>query len=702
MSDFKEQMRLLKEEQRLKVETISKEIRDRNLTISDYTDTYKTYKSQLMNPYYDYAKEGIEFEWFMRQPVHFRFVPNGEIYTLQLNHFITNLLLWSGIVRIEPEVLGPDHIIDANNISTGMIKSYIDAKIVPYRDHLDGRKLNAVTHDIIYNLGKVSNDFNEILAISISIETFIDLANRYPRFDEILHLKVPDNLQPKEVEQMLSTITKEQMAIIRDDDQYNHLKPILQSSNAIKEGQFKEFAVNYGLKPSLKGETIPITHDSNILVGGINKVSMIFIDSLSGRKSLILNKTAMGNSGHFARLIMLVTSDVVLRKDEIVCKTKHPILMEIKSDEHLQKLKSRYYRYGHERQYKILTGDETYLIGETIYLRSPITCASKEGICRQCYGDLFYINRTLNSAGGLSATRVSEPVTQNILSAKHLLATDSELIKFTQDVFHKVFTVYGNEIMINDQMDDLEGWTMLIIRENIVKLEEYDKQSGIDKFIPLFHIRNPEGDIFELMDEGSKELFFTASFNKEFSGFNKGRKRVDSELGGEVVEIPLVDIPKDSGIFVVEVQNNELTKPLYGIMDLLDNKKKRALIGIKNHEQAAQRLLDLLIESDIAADSIHGEMILRSLIRSISDILELPDFSKYNAIKDTQIMTIKSALNNHPSITVSLSFQYLSKQLESPLTFRKRDTSYLDAFFKNEVDLEEISRKTSGIIEIED
>lgn len=690
-NNFKKMVEQQRAKQRIIADGILLELKDKIIVISEHTETYKKYKKELQEKFYDLITEGFEFKDFREHPIHFRFFPEGTIYTMQFRHFVTNLLFWGGIVRIDPNYLDEKHLIDCTTINGNTIKNYIDNLLIPHRNEVEHSQLNVIIHDVLYNLGRISRDFNEILAISMNVETFIDLANRYPRFNEIMHTKLSDDMQPKEIETLLKQLTEEQMNIIKNDTQYNHLKPIMLSSGSIKKGQFKEFAINAGLKPDLTGSTIPKPVNTNFITGGLNTVASYYIDSLAGRKSLIMNKTVMGSSGHFARLIMLITSDVTLRQDDEVCNSVHPIPIEIKSQDHLEKLRHRYYKLPHQRKYSVMRGDETELIGETIMLKSPITCASEEGICRQCYGELFNTNRTLNSAGGLSATKISEPVTQNILSSKHLLETDSEYIEFDNEEFYRFFNVFTNEIMLNKEADDIENCSLVIIRENLLTLEEFD--SDINTFVNIFHVKDTDGNMHEFVESTGKGLFLSPEFSRVINKLAKSKKK-SKEDQGSYIEIPFSSIGYDEKIFVVEINNNELTRPLYDIMYLLNNKKERAKEGIEKPEQAAQRLMDLLVESDIEAGAIHGEMILRSLIRSQHDILELPDFTRYDAMNDTQLLTISTALNNHPSVTVSLSFQYLLSQLESPLTFKKKSTSYLDPFFKKKIE-------ESDIIEIE-
>lgn len=290
-SSFKEMMEAQIASHEIVAKGIIDEIKDTHLIIHDYTGSYKKYKNDLMEKYYHIITQGFEYKWFREHPIYFRFTEGGTIHEMQLRHFVTNLLFWSAIVRVDPENLDESHIIDCTQLSTKLIKRYVDDKIIPYRSEIPSDKLGSIIHDMIYDLSKISYDFNEILAISMNVEMFIDLAQRKPRFREILNTRVPEDMQPHEIEEMLNKLTKEHMDIIVNDEQYNHMKPIMKSSGAIKSGQYREFAVNRGLKPDLSGVTIPSPAQTNYLVGGLNTVSSIFIESLAGRKSLIMNKT---------------------------------------------------------------------------------------------------------------------------------------------------------------------------------------------------------------------------------------------------------------------------------------------------------------------------------------------------------------------------------------------------------------------------
>ena len=67
-------------------------------------------------------------------------------------------------------------------------------------------------------------------------------------------------------------------------------------------------------------------------------------------------------------------------------------------------LRDKRYYYDESGNMKLLDYQkDTHLIGKRVPFRSPTTCASEEGICRYCYGELFDINKDLYSAGSLAA-----------------------------------------------------------------------------------------------------------------------------------------------------------------------------------------------------------------------------------------------------------------------------------------------------------
>ena len=139
------------------------------------------------------------------------------------------------------------------------------------------------------------------------------------------------------------------------------------------------------------------------------------------------------------------------------------------------------------------------------------------------------------------------------------------------------------------------------------------------------------------------------------------------------------DLDDDCKLFEMVILNQELTKPLYELMDLLN--KQRADEINDTITSISQKFLDLLIESKIDASVIAAELIINRLIRSAVNIYERPDFTK-DEIEPYNIYTVSKALEKNKSPLVGISFQNIKRQLLSDELYEDRDgTSFIDPFY---------------------
>lgn len=252
---------------------------DKVLVIQDLIQKRKMF-NKVFDDLYNFMMRGFEVEEIRKFPIMYKFNnKESDIYSMEARHMITNLLFWKTMTYLDMEDdIDSSYYIDAKNISNGMIKTFIDQKIIiPFRHKIDTETLNKIIHDLLYRLAMVSNDFNMLMGMSISMETFIDVANKNPRFDEIIRTKVDPLAQPVEIETMLNNLMKEEIEILKTEE--NMLKPILCSGAGIKDQQLREFSINGGLKPDLSGNTVPVPINSNFLVGGLTNIINYYIDA---------------------------------------------------------------------------------------------------------------------------------------------------------------------------------------------------------------------------------------------------------------------------------------------------------------------------------------------------------------------------------------------------------------------------------------
>lgn len=643
---------------------------DLNKIISDYDE----FKSMYGHIYY-ILEEGFEVDAIRKFKVKVTFDKKSKKYVeMEIRHLLINMIFLRAFVELEVEVeLDDSYLFDARKISNKYIKQYIDEKIItPFKDQFTDTEerfmeLNIVIHDIIYRLNKIPKDFNSLMGITLNLEnSFIKVAKENPRFNELIRTKIPEDMQPKDIENYLNDLMKEEIEILKSTD--NCFQPMLLSGEGIKDQQLREFSISGGLKSDLLGNTIPIPINSNFIVGGFGNITNYYIDAGASRKSLIANKEKMGSSGHMALLMKLscVGSYISKTKD---CHTPHTVKLTINDKKFLEMCSGRYYRHEGGREFKMLKKTDTHLIGKTLLFRDPSKCACKDGICHACYGALSTVNQGMD-VGIFAATIISRPLSQNILSTKHLNTTNSCLIEFNPE-FDKAFKLEANQVkMLNDNETDIDLNQYEIVFDNIIQIDELLDNADFNKFVQTLKVRNIKNheETYEIVENEGKELFIHPDLDKII-------KRIESDDEGVII-VPFSRLSEET-LFTINIENNELTKPLKEMDKLLNGSYFKGLNPTV--DMMEQRFIELLIESKINVMSIHAATILRSFVRDSRNYLERPDFSKL--FVDYVVLGLHASLADNPSITNSLAYDYLKSQLYTHTTFKKHKHSPLDLLF---------------------
>lgn len=379
-----------------------------------------------------------------------------------------------------------------------------------------------------------------------------------------------------------------------------------------------------------------------------------------------------------------------MSRDISDCGSKHLVTYEIKSKKHLKKLNGKFYRpitkdgEIDESTNLLLVNAERdkHLIGKKIAVRSAVTCCLGDKVCPRCVG-LTSINN-MDIADGLSAfesEEISKVVNQSILSTKHLLTTNSEVITFNKE-FDLFFHILGGEINPivneNENVENIEDYAIYIDPEDISKLEEQDYDSLYNTVIHngRFYIRNIKDESKEdilIQTEGEKEVFLS---EEAIELMKKGKGLIYFK-----------DLDDDVKLFEVVVLNQELTKPLYELIGLLNKKSgKDTDSNIEESiESVSQRMLDILIESGIDANVIAAELVINRLVRSIEHPYDRPDFTE-DEVEPYEIYTIGKALEHNKSPLVGISFQYIKRQFLSDELYENRNsTSFIDPLYYTEI-----------------
>lgn len=648
------------------------ELLQNNRMIVDVNDINKSNWQLHFDSILNIMRDTIETEYCRTTFITIRF---KEIdVDLSIIDYWFNLIMWYLFIVTDREIR-PRHLFFDENMTKKTIKNYIDEFFIEEnRTKLDTVKLNNIIDDCLYNFSFI-DEFSWYLSNTINLEDFIDLMNENAEAYQIFHSDL-SNVPLEEVSYISNTYLNRAIEIIKNS---NHcLSNFFRAGEGVNPKQFKEVAINITTKPDGQGSVYPTIVNTNFITGGVNDVLSNFIESSTGRTAQIIVEGNVGTSGHFARLLGLNNSDTSLHEDpNYVCDSKNFQILTIKDKDMFNRLIDRYYRFSPNGIEYRLTRKDSHIIGQTIYLRSPMTCASlaKDGkVCYRCYGDLAYTNKDIN-IGKIAAELLSAILTQRMLSAKHLLESAMKVINWSKG-FSDFLEVDYNLIKLQDTLN-LTGYKLAI--DPIDVDDENGDEDDINRFknsdymfyVNNFEIISPNGESVDIHTGEGDNIYLTAEMLELISTYGKEK---DDKI---VLDLDIKEI-KESEVYLFAIQllNNDLSKSLENVKSIIDS----ATI-IKQHDRHSllQLLLESLIECGLNLTSVHAEIILANQIRSTDDILLKPEWQYPN--EEYNILTLKQALRTNPSVAISVSFEKISRMLYDPLTFRKRKPSIMDLFF---------------------
>ena len=635
-------------------------------------------------------QDGIDEEYVHNLKIEIAWEDNISCKLFIVDYWF-NLFMWSMILK-NNDPIRPKHIFWSPELKKKNIKNFVDEYVLTKENKIKYGNvfLNNNICDGLWHYSDIEQ-FSYYLANTINNEDDIDLMRAVPVYRDLLHVSLA-GVPFDQVKDAGMEATNKAIDIIKNSRKYigydHGLANSFKASEAINPRQFKEARLSIGTKPNGSGGIYPFIIDKSFTNGGVNDPLSYFIESSTARAAQIMSKTNVGDSGDFARLLGLNNMDTILNLDRnYECMSQHFMQYTIKSEKHLNMIKNRYYRHNPRgMQYLIEPKKNRDLIGQTIYLRSPMTCASRSsgiGICKCCYGDLYWTNININ-VGKIAAEILSSILTQILLSAKHLLETRIVAIKWLPQ-FQDFFDIDINAIKLTDLDElDLKRYFMIIDPEDVYLVNEeedtisYDDEgneisneeegAGIyNEYVSRFYIQTPDGEMIECGTQDNESLYISRELNEQI-------RRRASAVDGKV-SIPL-NVLGDDILFYIKISNDEISKTMNDIINIIN---KSSITENMDKDQALQSLIDLVIDGGLDIDAVHLEVILANQIVSPFDVLSKPNWN--DPFAQYKLLTLDHALVNNPSVIVSLLYKDLHKVLYNPLSFTKHAPSFFDLFF---------------------
>lgn len=632
--------------------------------------------------------DGIETEEIRHMKVCVAFADSVKL-NLTISDYLFNLIFWILPLSVR-EPITSEFLFFEDNFTQGSIKEYIDTLFLDrYRTTVSNIQLNNIIDDMMYAIRLVDR-YSMYFLNTINNEDTEDLMNTNPEFNELMHADL-SNVPLEQVRDVGMDIANRMVDIIKGT---NHcMANAFNCGQGINKKQFKEFMVNIGTKPDGKGGLFNGIINHSYMNGGLDKVQYEFMDATVAREAEIIKKANVGDSGHLSRLMGLNNQGTILHPNPHYSCDTHNLLKVTMTDANIiDRYKNRWYRFEEDGpEYKMSSNPskhEAHLIGKTLYFRSPMKCASSargKGICYKCYGDLAYTNADIN-IGKMAAEILCSILTQMLLSAKHLLESKAKATYWVK-AFSDVCEITYNIVSIKNDLDNVNKYTLRIHPDSIQQ-ENEDDEFEYNDYINQFEVQYPDGEIVTIFNtEEEKEEKGPIYFSNELMDYIESLP----DPGEEYYKIPFDKI-KDINLFLMKISNNELSKTLDELQSLIN---KLSSIQNKTADQWIQDLIEVAERGGVNIDAVHLEVILANQIRNIDDILETPEWEYKNA--PYQLLTLRQALANHPSIVTTLVNENLPKVLIEPLTYRKKKASELDLFF-----MEQPQQEMSILIEDEE
>lgn len=646
------------------VETGRMDVYTKNLCEENIDDHFK-WIINILN-------DAIETEEVRRIKIRIHYVDKKEV-TMTIIDYMYNLMMWSIIVCSGQEITS---FYQWNTmfepVTKKSIKRYIDNKFI--RKNIRTMDMIKMNQSIDSGIGKFRDleNFQMYLANTLNLEDTIDLMNKYPEFDETIHFD-PTGIPLEDVKDAGMKATNLQINYIKNSD--HCLRDSFIAGEGINAKQYKEVSVNIGTKPNGQGGVFPHAIKGSFINGGLQSAEEIIVESSIGRIAQILQKQNVGQSGAFARNLGTNNCDSKLHEDpNYICDTKNFEEIVIESQDMLDEFDMRYYRFNPNGiDYCIDATKDKHLIGQLLYIRSPMTCASAargDGICYKCYGDLAYENRDIN-IGQIASELLSSIYTQILLSAKHLLESAIVKMNWTEG-FHELFNVEYNQITLKEEVN-YRGYKLIIEDdfEDEEDDEEVDSDMELSSYVLYFDIVYPNGERKTIKSSDSDNEADNIYLHQDLIDYMNAIGVNDDGI----YELDMNKLKKLQ-LFVIDVKNNELSRTMKSIKNIIDNKKSTRSY---NRNTILSDFIKTNLSGNIKINAVHFEVLLMNQIRNAMDLLELPDWTHEN--EPCQILTLTESLKNNRSISIRLQSSGISKTLIHSSNRRLKATSNMDVYY---------------------
>ncbi|EFM38685.1 DNA-directed RNA polymerase, beta' subunit [[Eubacterium] yurii subsp. margaretiae ATCC 43715] len=337
---------------------------------------------------------------------------------------------------VDPYSLEVDFVLDKKQIGVVIDKCY--------RKH--GNELTSIMLDNIKNMGY---KYSTKSAISVSIadmeipdekyELIENTEKLIEKYEKTFRrgLMSDEERYEKVIEAWAKTTDDVTNVLMAKLGRFNNINIMAQSGARGSKNQIKQLAGMRGLMANASGKTVEIPVKSNFREG--LSVLEYFTSSHGARKGLADTALRTADSGYLTRRLVDVSQDVIINEEDCGTTDGIEVAAFVDGSEEIEKLYDRI--VGRYALLDVINPEDDSIVVqagemiveplaekivqlgiEKVWIRTPMDCKSKQGICAKCYGrNLATGNKAPigESVGIIAAQSIGEPGTQLTMRTFH-------------------------------------------------------------------------------------------------------------------------------------------------------------------------------------------------------------------------------------------------------------------------------------------
>lgn len=565
------------------------------------------------------------------------------------------------------------------------IEEYTQTKIYPF---IKKKRLNSeevfswFLSNLTERLTRLTELFAPISAPTLNLFDIAKFTERDANFRDLLDTTIDETKSFATIEKELVEDGKRLKKIILQDAK-SCLVPFIESG-CLNDQQLQQMFIAVG--PRMSSSNIVMNHImKRSYLNGLQNVGDLIAESEIAAKGLIWKKKYVSVSGYMSRETNLTGMNLSIDYSMEDCGTPHYVNYQVKDKKFLDLVVSKNMILPNGKIVEIKPTD-THLIGQTIKLRSIVTCAhpDRHKVCKCCYGNPkeFKSNYMI---GGATSTQIENPLSNLVMAVKHHTGTKTK--EFDNEELLKLFNNEDSKLVLK-QLKEADKISILFNKEyveDIVERVENDVDIDDDDDVDTENINSNSvvssmlTDItiitkkYDEFTNEETETSYDVTLDGVFLTLSpemmtlQNVKKIELPIDSEVAILHLEDIKPGTAVFNIKYITAETSRYIKELKNIIERSKPN---WYTNLDDPINEFADLINRVGMKnKELVYMEPIIHALTRDPNNIMKRPNFSKKNV--DVCVVNLKTAIFKG-DLYSSLIFQELTK------VFKDIDSFYKD------------------------